>query len=251
MLTNLISIVFCILSGCADISKTYDFISPPTNEELTMRLFESGCTDIKWKRPNGILPKEYWKLIRIKRIDKNNGGECQIQCTGGQRLSGEERILNCNQEIEAEVVKQRREEDDKYAEISRKNAIAKEKSEKVYSNLALKGYTPMSIDDFQLDSESLPIGKKIYVDGFYEIFGDIQYLVRFPTAANPQQYQIPLLSVDADRESRKLLIKMQQSCVAGRSACRIKVIGKVARCKITFLSASKNKVCISMDTFSY
>lgn len=246
--------VFLWLSGCADVAvKAYESMRPPTSDELTMKIFESGCTDLKWPQPNNVQSTdEYFNLIRIQRKDQKKGdGGCQVQCTGGQRLSGEERTSKCKQEIEAEVTKQRKEEEKKYAEIAKQNAIAKAKADEMYSDLAAKGYTKMSIDDFQLDSESLPNGKKIYIDGYYEIFGDIQSLVRFPTAGQPQQYQIPLLSGNADREARKILIKMQQSCVAGKSACQMTVIGKVTRCKITFLSVSKNKTCINIDTFFY
>lgn len=246
--------VFVGLSGCADVAvNAYESMRPPTDDELTMRIFESGCTDLKWTQPNNVQStEEYFKLIRIQRGDKNKGnGECQVQCTGGKRLSGEERTSKCKQEIEAQVVRQRKEEEKKYAEIAQQNAIAKAKADQMYSGLAAKGYAPMSIDDFQLDAESLPSGKKIYIDGYYEIFGDVQYLVRSPTAGHPQQYQIPLLSGDADRESRKVLIKMQQSCVAGRSACQMTVIGKVTRCKVTYPSVSKNKTCINIDTFVY
>jgi hypothetical protein len=242
------------LSGCADIAvQAYESLRPPTDEELTMKITESSCTDLNWKQPsNSPSSAEYFKLIRIQRADLNKAnGECQIQCTGGERLSDEERTLKCNQEIEVEVARQKSEEEKKYAEIAQQNAISKAETDKMYSDLAAKGYTKMSIDDFQLDADSLPNGKKIYVDGYYEIFGDIQYLVRFPTAGYPQKYQIPLLSGDADRESRKILIKMQQSCAAGQSACQMTVIGKVTRCKITFLSVSKNKTCINIDTFFY
>lgn len=249
-----VGIVLFGLSGCADIAvKAYDSMRPPTDDELSMKIFESGCTDLKWPQPNNVQStEEFFNLIRIQRGDQNKrGGECQVQCTGGQRLSGEERTEKCKQEIEAEVTKQRKEEEKKYAEIARQNAIAKAKTDEMYSDLAAKGYTKMSIDDFQLDAESLPSGKKIYVDGYYEIYGDIQYLVRFPTAGRSQQYKVHLLSGAADRESRKMLIKMQQHCVAGSSACKMTVIGKVTRCKITFLSLSKNKTCINIDTFFY
>jgi hypothetical protein len=63
-------------------------------------------------------------------------------------------------------------------------------------------------------------------------------------------YQIPLLVANAEREARKTLIKMHV-CAAGQSACSMTVIGKVARCNITFLSVTKNKTCISMDTLLY
>ena len=253
-ITLVVGVVLFGVSGCADVAvKAYQSMRPPTDDELTMKIFESGCTDLKWPQPNNVQStEEYFNLIRIRRRDQNKGnGGCQVQCTGGQRLSGEERTSKCKQEIEAEVTKQRIDEEKKDAEIAQRNAIAKAKTDEMYSGLAAKGYTKISIDDFQLDAESLPNGKKIYVDGYYEIFGDIQYLVRFPTAGQPQQYQIPLLSGNANRESRKVLIQMQQSCVAGRSACKMTVIGKVTRCKITFLSVSKNKTCIDIDTFFY
>lgn len=245
--------IMCLgLSGCADIAVRANgiYYGPPTDEEIAMKIRESSCTDLKWKQPsNSMATSEYLKLIRIERADLNNK-KCQVVCTEGYRLSDEERTLKCKQNIEIEVSKQKLEKEKKDAEIDQQYAIAKAKTDQIYSDLAAKGYSSMSIDDFQLDADSLPNGKKIYVDGYYEIYGDIQYLGRFPTAGYPQQqYQIPLLSGDADRESRKTLIKIQQRCAAGQSACQMTVIGKVTRCKITFLSVTKNKTCINIDTF--
>jgi hypothetical protein len=242
------------LFGCADIAVRSNgiYYGQPTEEEITVKIRESNCTYLNVRQYNNssiMNTSEYLKLIRIYKSDINNK-QCMVVCTGGVRLSDNERKLKCINEIDIEVARQKTEVERKNAEISERHALAKAKADKMYSDLAAKGYAKMSIDDFQLDADSLPNGKKIYIDGYYEIFGDIQYLVRFPTAGyQQQQYQIPLLSGDADRETRKRLIKMQQSCPAGQSACQITVIGKVTPCQISFFSASKNKVCINIDTF--
>lgn len=248
--------VVCIsLAGCADVAqKTYDSLREPTENELTMRIIDSTCSDLKGiSKGNGpFSTAEYMRLVRVNRPDTTKSDrECKVECTGGERLSSERRVEICNQKIAAEVAKQRSEEEKKAAEFAQQSAIAKAKTDKMYSDLIAKGYTQISFDDFQLDANSLPNGKKIYINGYYEAFGNIQYLVRSPTIGNPQQYRIPLIADNANRESRKLLIKMQEACISGKSVCQMTAIGRVTRCEISFLSASKTKTCISLDNFFY
>lgn len=240
-------------SGCADIAVRSNgiYYGQPTEEEITVKIRESNCTDLNFNQnnKNSLNTSEYLRFIKVYRSDLNNK-KCMIVCTGGLRLSDDERKLKCKNEIDAEISRQRLAKERKNDKIAEKKAVAKAKTDKMYSDLAAKGYTKISIDDFQLDADSLPNGKKVYIEGFYEVFGEIQYLVRIPTAGyQQQQYQIPLLSEDADRETRKRLIKIQQSCTAGQSACQITVIGKVTPCKVSFFSTSKNKTCINIDTF--
>lgn len=249
------SVVCISLSGCADIAQNaYDSLREPTEDELTMRIIDSTCSDLQGiSKGNGpFSTAEYMKLVRVNRPDTTkSGGECKIECTGGERLSSEKRVEICNQKISVEVAKQRSEEAKKAAEFAQQSAIAKANTEKMYSDLVAKGYTQISFDDFQLDANSLPNGKKIYINGYYEAFGNIQYLVRIPTIGNPQQYIIPLITDNASRKSRKILIRMQEACIPGVSACQMTAIGRVTRCKISFLSSSKTKTCISLDNFFY
>jgi TPR repeat protein len=112
-----------------------------------------------------------------------------------------------------------------------------------------RGYRHISIADYQLDADSMRIGRKLIVSGFYEVEGDVQTLSKYPSFAIPNQYHIYLLTDNAPRYARKKLIDFQQPIQCGSSRpCRLTFLGHIEKCTYSVLGRKvRDTVCLDVD----
>lgn len=126
------------------------------------------------------------------------------------------------------------------AEQQKKEAVQLEKNDE--SN----GYFPMSFEDFQLDAESMPVGKRVKITGFYEVSGELLSLTKVSSIAVPNGYKLPLFAKNSPRDTRKKLLELQ-NC-GYYAVCQRTVLGHVEKCFETYMGRHvKNSTCLAID----
>lgn len=114
---------------------------------------------------------------------------------------------------------------------------------------AARGYHQISIADYQLDANSMRMGEKLIIRGYYEVSGSIQTLSRLPSFEILNQYNIYLLTDNAPRNVRKKLIDLQQPIQCGSSRpCQLTFLGRIGKCTYSVLGTKVNDtICINVD----
>lgn len=251
---SIVIIGVTLISGCAESNlNLINTIDKPTPAQLTMHILRSNCSDLKVKEERNIPQDEFFKQVILTRTAKYDPAKsCVISCYGGSRLMQNVRQAQCQQVVDTEILRQQNESDQQSAQAEVAARKAEDVNRKIYADIENKGYQQMMFDDFHLDEDRLPVGKKIYIKGYYEVVGELQYLVKSPSIQYPYpQYQIPVYTKNADRNARQLLLNNAYHCAAGQGVCEITLVGTVAQCNITTLGSTRNKSCISMDSLLY
>jgi len=115
-----------------------------------------------------------------------------------------------------------------------------------------QGYQPISFDDFKLDGKQLAVTHaKLFMRGFYKKFGGVETLQPTGLAvAIAREYGndsgIPLLTEDASRNLRKILLQCGDS-PAVPLGCPLTIVGHADMCTKTNLVGSKNAPCVAVE----
>lgn len=243
-----------LLTACAESKlNLINTLDKPTSEQLTMQMFRSNCSDLTLNNVKKLPSEELLNVVTFRRTAKSAPDKsCVVSCFGGSRLTQNERQAQCQQVVNTELLRQENVNAQQRAIVDEQTRQAEDANRKLYADIENQGYKEMMFDDFHLDEDHLPTGKKIYIKGYYEVVGESQYLVKAPSIQYPYpQYQIPIYTKDADRNAQKLLLTNVYRCTAGQGACEITVIGKIAQCDVSSFGNTKYKPCISMDSFLY
>jgi TPR repeat protein len=112
-----------------------------------------------------------------------------------------------------------------------------------------RGYKRMSFTDFQLDAKTMRTGKRLSINGFYEVNGQMQSLTEEPSQMQMlNAYKLLLLSEDAPRDTRKKLIELQNKACGHHLICQITVLGHVQPCSETLLGKKvRDTMCLAVD----
>lgn len=112
-----------------------------------------------------------------------------------------------------------------------------------------RGYKRISFADFQLDSKVMRSGKKLAIDGFYQITGQLEMLSEtIQGAQNLNAYRVYLLTEDSPRETRKKLLAFQKKLTCGYGLCAMIVLGHVSKCERTLFGTHvANTICLVVD----
>jgi tetratricopeptide (TPR) repeat protein len=112
-----------------------------------------------------------------------------------------------------------------------------------------RGYKRMSFTDFQLDAKTMRTGKRLSINGFYEVNGHLQSLTEKPSQVQmPNAYKLLLLSEDAPRDTRKILIELQNKACGQYFICPVTVLGHVQPCSETILGEKvRDTICLAVD----
>ena len=109
-----------------------------------------------------------------------------------------------------------------------------------------RGYTPIEFDDFALDKRALVASKaKIAINGFYKSAGEKSEFLLRAQVPETDDYRLALLTEDANRETRKFLLKCRDDAPR---PCPIVLLGTVVECISTArLGAEKTSICLKVD----
>jgi hypothetical protein len=113
-----------------------------------------------------------------------------------------------------------------------------------------QGYTPIEFDDFALDKRALVASKaKIAINGFYKSTGEKSEFLLRAQVPETEDYRLALLTEDADRDTRKFLLKCRDDAPR---PCPIVLLGTVVECISTAkLGAEKTSICLKVDDAWY
>jgi hypothetical protein len=125
------------------------------------------------------------------------------------------------------------------------------------SDLA-RGYKPISFETFALDAKSLAaVQARITMKGAYLPDGNFEWL--FPSQLEAMQVRtglaearniskIPLLTENATREFRQILLRCKSTPGSGELGCPTVITGHVSLCSITGpLGSNQNLPCIVVE----
>jgi hypothetical protein len=111
------------------------------------------------------------------------------------------------------------------------------------------GYKHMLFSDFQLDSKTMPLGKRLKITGFYQVTGQLETLVETLVGTRmPNAYRLFLLTENSPRETRKQLLVLRNGACGVYGICRMTVLGHISKCDVTWYgNFLPNTTCIVVD----
>jgi hypothetical protein len=126
------------------------------------------------------------------------------------------------------------------------------------ANDAALGYRPISIEDFALDAaEMAKAGRKVALRGAYLLsdnldllFADQNTIIRVLYAPNIARNtpSVPLLTKNANRPFRQLLLRCQTNPAGAQSGCPVAITGVVTTCKLTGpLGLEREMPCVDVE----
>lgn len=112
-----------------------------------------------------------------------------------------------------------------------------------------RGYKYISIEDYQLDANTMRLGQKLIVTGYYEVEGNYQTLSQYPTITISNGYKINVLTDNSPRSARKKLIDLQRSMPCARyRPCSLTLLGHITSCRHTYMGMKvRDTVCLDVD----
>lgn len=219
-------------------------------EGVSLELIESSCDNLKVEKKD--LGDR--RRIRVSRQPKF-GGQCYVECAvtrGFGDLTNEQWCKETADNEESVQIAYKEAEDRAKAERE-----ARESNDKRLRELAAaderKGYTKLTFEDFRLDEKTMPVGKKIFINGYYEGKQGWQHITNCLGALHciASRYVIPVNIETAARDTRKRLIEYQETrgCWTGIGVCMFTILGRVSRCSYTEFGSFKVSTCIELDDF--
>ena len=113
-----------------------------------------------------------------------------------------------------------------------------------------RGYNQMSFNDFELDAEKMPLGKKLAITGYYQVEGQLEMLVDTIFSKQvPGAYRLILITDEAPRPTRKELLTWRKSTCGMYGMCLMTVLGHVSECEVNWLGRPiRNTRCLTVDS---
>lgn len=221
---------------------------------LKLYVVASQCDDLT-AAPVQQEGRDYFTITR-----RSGGTSCEVTCAVDKGPVGSEyRVMWCERVAEARAKEQKEAAEQakwKAQEEARAASQAEADSREAAAAMRLEaaGYKHLTIADFRLDEKTMPVGKKIFIKGYYESRQGWQHLTNCPQELNcgEMRYAIPINTDSAPRDTRKALqdLERHNRCSTGLGACALTLIGKVDRCTYTEWGVQKVAPCIFMDDFS-
>lgn len=152
-----------------------------------------------------------------------------------------------------EEAQRAREEERRAQEVAHQRAVRQAQQQAYQAEFARRleqdkqlGFTYVSFDDFLLDGKQLAADQtKVAVAGYYQKNGEFAALMpRFGIADAHNNHHIPLLTENATRHIRSLMLRCEQPGFVG---CMMVIRGIATMCKKTTLLGSSSVPCIEVD----